>query len=126
MHMPKDDPADRGACLSASDCGEIEKLFDQLLNTVGMVLPILELASTSEDARHKRLVELARETSARAFFDLKRLLWKWGRLRGCGTEESRLRNTTELFKEFCAELQTAVQAGMVDRKSLRAISGKLL
>lgn len=124
--MLKDDPADQGVSLSASDCREVEELFDQLLNTIGNVLPILELASVSDDTRHKRLVGLARETSARAFFDLKRLLWKWGGLRERGTEESRLRNTNELFKEFYTELQSAVQAGVVNGKSLRAISGKPL
>jgi len=121
--MLKDNSADQGVSLSANDCHEVEELFSELLDTMGMILPALELASISENSQHHKMVGLARHMSARASLGLKKLLWKWGRLREWSTEEGRLRNSDELFTEFRAELQIAIQAGTVSQKSPRAISG---
>ena len=89
-----------------------------------MILPMLEIASITENGQQAKSIGLAKETSARASLAMKKLLRKWGGLREWAKEEAGLRSTEQLFKEFRAQVRDFIQAnGKPKEKRLCPVSG---
>jgi hypothetical protein len=84
-------------CLSVQRCSEIERLFEELVESVGMLLPMLELACTTKSQDY---LQLARETSARGTLVLKMLLWQWAGLRNLAHEQASALEVDEIRKEY--------------------------
>jgi hypothetical protein len=89
-----------GMRLDARKCSEIETMIEELVETVGMLLPMLEIACRTEGDHRMDCLQLAKETSARGTVVIKMLLWQWNGLRNLAHEEAGLIRADELRKEF--------------------------
>lgn len=66
---------------------EMEKLFKELLNTIGLLLPTIELACISTGQKRCEHLRSAVEISARGRTTLQTLLWEWEGLRTLANRE---------------------------------------
>lgn len=102
-HMLNDDVSEHGVFVCGWDCADLGRLFSELSDTVGMLLPMLQLASMPEGGRKARATAMALETCARASLVTKKLLWKWSGLCGWANEETGLRSRAELLMQMRVE-----------------------
>jgi hypothetical protein len=96
--------------LEEAECQQFDKLFRELVQTIGAVSTILDCAASVPSESQAKYLQLAREASTRGTRTLKKVLWQWAGLRKDFAEEKTARSSEAVIEAPKPEIrQTDIQ-----------------